>query len=133
MLFTTRRKDPVHPYVKDNPVCFIATNIPSYMGGRKNLWKQSEKALALANPYNKPVYTKQPLFLEQRFDDSKLEIVAFKSILGLGIGKCYRVAQDEGPIEWRFKEGKKDNTDYYSYLNIDGEYYKMKNPEKINI
>ena len=52
----------------------------------------------------------------------------------MGIGKCYRVAQDEGPIEWRFKEGKKDNnSDYYSYLNIDGEFYKMKNPEKIKI
>ena len=36
--------------------------------------------------------------------------------------------QDKGPIEWRFKDQGKD---VYTYVHIDGEFYKLKNAESI--
>ncbi len=43
------------------------------------------------------------------------------------------MAQDEGPIEFKFKDSNIANGDSFTYLNVDGEYYKMKNPDTVKV
>lgn len=38
MLFTTNKNDPNEMHIKKDSVAFVATNIPSYMGGRADPW-----------------------------------------------------------------------------------------------
>ncbi len=49
------------------------------------------------------------------------------------IKKGYKLLQDKGPIEFKFKESTTEGGDSYTYLNIDGEFYKMKNPDTLTI
>jgi hypothetical protein len=44
--------------------------------------------------------------------------------------KGWRLAQDEGPIEFKFRETQNDS---FTYMNVDGEFYKLKNPETVTI
>jgi len=41
--------------------------------------------------------------------------------------------QEKGPIEFKFRESTTEGGDSYTYLNIDGEFYKMKNPDSLVI
>jgi len=41
ILFTTTKNDPKHWHLRGNPLAIESTNIPSYMGGRANLWQDS--------------------------------------------------------------------------------------------
>eukprot|EP00347_Sterkiella_histriomuscorum_P013493 403364507 len=45
ILFTTNKLDIENMRVKDSPVCFVSTNIGSFMGGRSNLWDQSKNKI----------------------------------------------------------------------------------------
>ena len=47
IIFTTVNKDTKNPHVKSKPLCFVASNIPSYMGGRANLWGDSGNRVAI--------------------------------------------------------------------------------------
>jgi hypothetical protein len=42
----------------------------------------------------------------------------------------WRLAQEEGPIEFKFRRYENDN---FTYMNIDGEFYKIKNPDTVTI
>ena len=44
--------------------------------------------------------------------------------------KGWRIAQDEGPIEFKFKQYEGDS---FTYMNVDGEFYKLKNPDTVTI
>jgi hypothetical protein len=44
--------------------------------------------------------------------------------------KGWRLAQDEGPIEFKFRETQNDS---FTYMNVDGEFYKLKNPDTVTI
>ena len=58
MIFATNKKIPAKSYLADNPISIIATNIPSVMGGRHNIWKKSGNAVGLKDPYGKPYTSK---------------------------------------------------------------------------
>lgn len=49
------------------------------------------------------------------------------------VKKGYRMIQDEGPIEFKFKDSNIADGDSFTYLNIDGEFYKMKNPDTVKL
>lgn len=53
LLFTTKRNDPDNIHVKGKPISFVAMNIPSYMGGRAEPWRQADGNIGLKNPYQK--------------------------------------------------------------------------------
>lgn len=77
---------------------------------------------------------KQHNFVKQDPADGLLEIVSFSKYFSMGITKKgYRMIQDEGPIEFKFKDSNIANGDSFTYLNIDGEFYKMKNPDTVKI
>lgn len=50
IIFTTK-KDKVNPHIQGKPIVFVASNIPSYMGGRFNLWGTAKDRIAIRNPY----------------------------------------------------------------------------------
>jgi hypothetical protein len=60
-------------------------------------------------------------------DDGILELSSFSSIINMGIGKSKRVAQSEGPLVFNFRNRSQ------TYINIDGEFLKLINPERITI
>ena len=62
------------------------------------------------------------------FSDSMLEMVSFDNILGVTLGRGKRVAQEETPIQFRFKDTNRD-----MYINIDGEFYLLKRPVAVTI
>jgi hypothetical protein len=110
IIFTTNRKDKEHHHTKGNPICFVAPNISSFAGGNANLWRNSFNTTALRNPYGKknPAGAKKQVqnmqTSHQRFDDDKLEFVSFYKIPSMALGRCYRTAQERGPIEIKFRD-----------------------------
>lgn len=54
----------------------------------------------------------------------------FLHTASMALGRSHRVMQDKGPFEIKFKDNKYDQT-FYQYINIDGEYFKLKNPDTI--
>ena len=101
-MFTSKKKDKKHFYLKDNPICIVAPNIASFAGGGANLWGAGLNKSGLHNPYvKKGTQTttqaankkklKQILTAPQKFDDDKLEFTTLYSIIGMGLGRSKRV------------------------------------------
>lgn len=60
--------------------------------------------------------------------------MSFSKIISMAITKKgYRVIQDKGPIEFKFKDSNIEGGDSFTYLNIDGEFLKMKNPDTVTL
>lgn len=53
IMFTSKKKDKKHFYLKDNPICIVAPNIASFAGGGTNLWGAGLNKSGLHNPYVK--------------------------------------------------------------------------------
>lgn len=62
------------------------------------------------------------------YNDKKLEFATYASSIHAGLGITKRVAQDHGPFLLKFKD-----KDFETYLNIDGEFYKLTNVDRIII
>lgn len=131
-------------HIHDDSICYVALNIPSYMGGRANPWHQAGEKVGLRNPYQKsgqPKDINSPKNLNQQLSfhkqdpaDGKLEFVSFTNTFQQGIAKKgNKLIQDEGPIEFKFKEPNQQAADSFTYLNIDGEFYKLKNPDTVTL
>ena len=65
-------------------------------------------------------------------DDDALEFETISSVVHLALGKGLRVAQEKGTFVFYFQEPK-GNKRMETYIQIDGEFYKVFNPEKIEI
>jgi hypothetical protein len=82
------------------------------MAGLKNVWNT-----------NKLGFRGQPLepFTPQQFDDGKIEFLAFKNELSLGLERIVnsgaRVGQGEGPFSLSFK---RTATETPTFVHIDG-------------
>jgi diacylglycerol kinase (ATP) len=97
-------------------------NIGSFMGGKSKPWSSTKRVLDASKEFQKESY-----------NDNKLEVLIFANTLRISLetiigGNAKRVAQDTGPFKLRFK--KQDIT---TYMQIDGEYFKIRNPLEINI
>lgn len=53
VVFSTTKNIPAQSLLDGSPVCILATNIPSVMGGRHNIWEKSGNAIGLKDPYGK--------------------------------------------------------------------------------
>eukprot|EP00352_Strombidinopsis_acuminata_P001142 CAMPEP_0176345694 /NCGR_PEP_ID=MMETSP0126-20121128/5668_1 /TAXON_ID=141414 ORGANISM="Strombidinopsis acuminatum, Strain SPMC142" /NCGR_SAMPLE_ID=MMETSP0126 /ASSEMBLY_ACC=CAM_ASM_000229 /LENGTH=80 /DNA_ID=CAMNT_0017692835 /DNA_START=1515 /DNA_END=1757 /DNA_ORIENTATION=- len=71
--------------------------------------------------------------IPQAPNDGILEFVTYDSVLDMAVETPNRLGQAQGPIELKFTEGGQGKPDVYSFLNIDGEYFKLKNPDKLKI
>lgn len=48
----------------------------------------------------------------------------------MGLGRGFRVAQENGPLEIKFKAMEED---FHTFIDVDGEYFKLRNPDTIHI
>lgn len=98
------------------------------------MWESGRnKDLGLKDSMGKRIPRESIKFKDQAsHDDEFLEFEVISSIFHLALGKGNRVAQEKGPFVIKFKEPsqKKDIT---SYLQIDGEFFKVVNPDKVEI
>ncbi|CDW72988.1 diacylglycerol [Stylonychia lemnae] len=121
-------------FLEGNPVSLVCTNISSMMGGKANVWQSGHgKATGLADNQGRSL-TQEQLKLNdaQSHDDDILEFETIASTIHLGLGKGQRIAQEKGIFNIHFREpaeGKYLTT----YIQIDGEFYRLENPEKIQI
>lgn len=114
ILFTTRRNDPDNYHLNTRPITIAGTNIPSYMGGRANPWPQADGNLVIKNPYQKSAPKDYNSFAKlskqlghggNDASDGKMDFVVFHNAFSQAICKRgSRLLQDEGPIEFKFKE-----------------------------
>ena len=81
----------------------------SYMAGLRNVWNTSKLATTNSNQQ----------FTDQRFDDNKIQFLAFKNQLTLGLERIMhcaaRITQGNGPYKLHLKSSEKP-----SYIHIDG-------------
>ena len=120
--------------LRGNPVSLVCTNINSMMGGQTNVWKSGRgKPSGLVGPTGRTL-TQQELKLKDTssHDDDKLEFGIMASTLHLGLGKGLRLAQEKGPFNIYFKQPV-NNRPLETYMQIDGEFYKLVNPHHIEI
>jgi len=59
-----------------------------------------------------------------------LEFNSFGGVLSLALGYSQRIAQEKGPLEIKFKDSEHN---YYTYLNVDGEYFKIERPDMVKL
>ncbi len=90
----------------------LALNINSFMGGAKDIWKNSEGSNSADKP--KP----------QSSADGKLEFVSFSGSVSIGMEKTFggfaeRVYQGSGPFTFSFKQYPSEEK-HRTYLQIDG-------------
>jgi diacylglycerol kinase (ATP) len=131
-----RNQDSIHKYfLGGNPVSLICTNINSMMGGQHNMWENGRKnTLGLSGLNGKPMSKKEMTFNDQsQHDDGILEFMTIPSVCMLSLGKPNRIAQDKGPFTIHFNEPTAKGGVISTYFQIDGEYYKVVNPEKVTI
>ena len=57
-------------------------------------------------------------------------MVYFTNIPCMALGRGFRVAQESGPMEIKFREMP---TDFHTFIDVDGEYFKLRNPDTIQI
>ena len=77
-------------------------------------------------------------FQEQSFGDGKLEILSFSGPLALGMerllpGRGKRIGQTEGPFQLNFKRSETPGKPLKTYMNIDGEYFKVLAPKCVRL
>lgn len=120
MLFTKLSANGVREKYRN----IVALNINYYMGGVPNIWQNCYRNGANLLDRNKQYH-------ENSHSDGILEFISFKDEWSLGFerffkGRGRRMAQGPGPFTFEFE---KDCA--FTYLNFDGEYYKVVKPTKI--
>jgi len=121
--------------VSGNPVSFVCTNISSMMGGKANMWESGRNVNLGLVDHRGLIVPRNSLKLTEQSShaDDHLEFNIIQTAFHLALGKGRRVAQDKGPFLIKFKDPKKEKGSLNTYMQIDGEYFKLVNPEKIEI
>jgi len=112
----------------NNPVSFYCLNLPDIMNENINLWAGGRTRTALQTEDGTRV-EKEIFKTEPHSNDGKLEFATFDSLLLYILNRSNSLAQEGGPFEIEFNNEEDNRT----YVNIDGEFYKVFNIEKINI
>ena len=108
----------------------LALNIDSYMGGVKGIWENSKES-GIKGGVEDGGSSK--VFQPASHSDGLLEFVAFKHEWSLGYervwnGQARKIAQGAGEFRFEFHEECS-----HSYLNFDGEYFKIYRPKRVVI
>ena len=121
------------PKLVARPVSLIFMNINSFAGGC-NLWEGAKKPGLTGIEKSSELFTST-----QSFGDGKLEVLTYKSLPGLSMeqakgtflsGNGCRIAQESGPVRLQFKA---DLGNKRTYMQIDGEFFTLDNPETVEI
>ena len=99
------------------------------MGGNVNIWKYTRTDTGIEDRTGTKINSNVFSSSNSAFNDGKLEFATFPSLLHVITGSSKRILQDDGPFVFRFAEGEETVT----YVNIDGEFYKLINPISITI
>ena len=132
--------------LKGNPVNIICQNIDFYMGGTQNIWDKSSNIGITQEEMTRKEYKgykKEVLehFQKQALDDKIIEFFTYEHGIELGLEKVARgmakkVYQGCGPVFLKFKKNPDENEKIALesvYLNCDGEFYHLKNPNEISV
>ena len=97
----------------------------------KYMWKGGKnRQIGLCDTFGKILDANMMKFNDEgMFDDGLVEIEVVSSLLHMGLGATNRIGQEKGTIQIFFKEI--EQKDLYTYFQIDGEYFKVKNPSHI--
>jgi diacylglycerol kinase (ATP) len=115
------------------PVSLIFMNINSFAGGC-NLWEGAMKPGLTGMDKTSAIFESS-----QSCGDGKLEVLTYRSLPGLSMeqakgtflsGNGCRIAQEEGPVQLRFKP---DLGSKRTYMQIDGEFFTLDNPESVDV
>lgn len=121
-----------------DPISIVCQNINYYLGGSKDIWKNSGTNIGVthldANSEEEKNNLVEKASSEQKFDDKKLEFFTYESEVALGLENIYsghanKIYHGQGPVRIVFRKGVKEKV----YLNIDGEYFRIYCPEYIKI
>lgn len=115
-------------YFRGNPISLYCTNIDTIMGGRNRMWRNGRGRSGLVDDQGHTV----PINMYQEtveYNDGKLEFASFPTLFHIGLSKTNRVLQSEGPFEFKFKEEE----DLVTFINIDGEFYRLENIRNVRI
>jgi len=121
------------PKLVGKPVSLIFMNINSFAGGC-NLWDGAKKPGLTGMDKSSELFTST-----QSCGDGKIEVLTYKSLPGLSMeqakgtflsGNGCRIAQESGPVRLQFKP---DLGSKRTYMQIDGEFFTLDNPESIEI
>lgn len=133
--------------LKGSPCSIICQNINHYMGGTKNIWKDSGESLNVEVIHintreDKKKYTKKLTSIAdkvQKLDDKKLEFFTFDNGFETGLGRTFggfakKLYSGHGPIYIKFKEIRYNNNENdMVFFNVDGEYFMLIEPIAIRI
>ena len=125
VLFASDHGTDADQYLRGKPVSLICTNIDSYMGGRANPWAKRKKKTGLESADGTTILN--DFSGVQRYDDGLLEFCAIYSVFGMATQQFIRVAQAEGPFVLKFR----DTPGLETFLNIDGEYFRLLQPDRL--
>ncbi|CAI2368462.1 unnamed protein product [Moneuplotes crassus] len=127
-------------YIRGNPVSLYCTNIAILMGGRNNIWEGGRNRSGITDKSGRPI---DPRVFNNSvaYNDGKLEFTTFSSMFHLIFQKSRRVMQAGGPFVFEFEEYKKDEIEenkndsepQKTYINIDGEFYRISDIRKLTI
>eukprot|EP00929_Paragymnodinium_shiwhaense_P059278 TRINITY_DN29695_c0_g1_i1.p1 TRINITY_DN29695_c0_g1~~TRINITY_DN29695_c0_g1_i1.p1 ORF type:complete len:494 (-),score=94.56 TRINITY_DN29695_c0_g1_i1:192-1673(-) len=131
VIFDTLENSP-EPQLSSDPQILAFLNIPSYAGGMAQLWPHAKK-LGVDRPLDDKVLT-----VEQSPGDKKLEVVTIRSPARV-VFDC--VAEQVSQLGARrvfsgapfFMEFVEEDDDVASYCQVDGEFYKLVNPEQVTV
>jgi len=98
------------------------------VNGNINLWAGGRGRTGLETEEGTRV-EEQKFTTVPSYNDGKLEFATFDSLLLYILNVSNSIAQEGGAFEFEFLEGDNINT----FVNIDGEFYKVFNIEKIKI
>jgi hypothetical protein len=145
VIFLTERSEKSN-YLSENPSSVVFLNIDSTMGGQALPWRNAGRKTGLKQTNNTLI---PDTFKEPLLGDGKMEIIYYKSMGSVSGeilcgGKAKKVAQESGPFKLTFKSNPVQNLNSFkqlllqrqvlaSYLNVDGEYLRVTNPESIHI
>jgi hypothetical protein len=102
-MFATDNGTRAKSYLRGDPISLVATNIPTFMGGRANPWLNSAQTEALDRRSDAV-----QIYKEQSFSDGYLELTSVETIVNLGLGITRRVGQADGEITLKFNEVMND-------------------------
>eukprot|EP00919_Chromeraceae_sp_WS-2016_P007223 GHVR01016992.1.p1 GENE.GHVR01016992.1~~GHVR01016992.1.p1 ORF type:complete len:530 (+),score=134.39 GHVR01016992.1:231-1592(+) len=134
----SKDKTQTEPVFIGSPVSLVAINIPSFAGGC-DIWKCCGGKLGVRLPPQAPKETIDTLNTlkkaEMCMGDSKLEFLTFPSTSAMGMeqvfkGRAMRLHQGGGPWVVNFKS---DLHDKRVYMQIDGEFFQLEHPDKVEI
>lgn len=86
IIFSTSKKNNAKYYLSGNPVSLVASNIPSYMGGRGDLWLNGKTRPGLVNKEGVKI-DPESLKDEKSYKDGILEFTTFYSIPHMPFGR----------------------------------------------